>query len=171
MSAWAVGAMTTSVHRARRGRADAGEAAEVPEAPSPVSVDTLVVWIPGEVIAAYAAIVLALQPEKTGDAEPPMEITSAGWIVGAMIFAAILTALGGWARARNLSGKESRELAVRAVLAAIAFLIWSAVVPGSAWYDIDDFAENQTVVALVAGLIAAVFSLFAEGITRRLAPD
>lgn len=87
-----------------------------------------------------------------------------------MVFAAILTVLGGWARSRDLSGLESRELGVRAVLAAIAFLIWSAVVPGSAWYDIEDFAENQAVVALVAGVVGAVFSLVAEGITRRLAP-
>jgi hypothetical protein len=168
MSAWAVGATTTSIHRRRRGAARA-EAAEVPELPSAVSVDTLIVWIPGEVIAAYAAIVLALQPDQTGDT-PPLEITSKWWIVGAMVFAAILTVLGGWARSKNLTGAEGWQLAVRAVLAAVAFLIWSAVIPGSAWYDIKDFAEHQPVVALVAGLVGSVFALLAEGITRRIAP-
>jgi hypothetical protein len=150
------------------GRRDAADEGGDDAAPS---VDALVAWIPGEVIAFYTALVLAFQPQQEGDTAPPLEITSEWWLIIAVLLAAGISWLGGWSRATNLTGAQTVELALRSVLAAFAFALWSFVVPGSWWYSIDDIAENQDVVLLVAGVAAVMFSLFAEGIVRRVAPD
>jgi hypothetical protein len=163
VSAWAVGA--TAKKRRTAGVAPQGDVDEVAdEAPS---VDSLVTWIPGEVIAFYAALVLAFQPEQDGGTSPPLEITSKGWLIFAVVLAAVITLLGGWSRTKKLTGPERGELLIRACLAAVAFALWSFVVPGSAWYAIDYVAEHSDVVLLVAGVVAVVFSLFAEGIVLR----
>jgi hypothetical protein len=139
-------------------------------AEAPVSLDTLVAWIPGEVIAAYAAIVLALQPEQTeGGGAPPIEVTAYGWLIGAIAFAAALTFLAGWSKTDDLDSKAAKELGTRVFLAAVAFAIWSFVVPASWWYSIDQIAENQKLIPIVAGLVGVAFGLFAEGLVRRVA--
>ena len=167
MSAWAVGATAKKRRRVGVGPQEAvDEVAD--EAPS---VDSLVTWIPGEVIAFYAALVLAFQPEQDGGTSPPLEITSTGWLILAVVLAAVITLLGGWSRTKKLSGPERGELLIRACLAAVAFALWSFVVPGSAWYAIDYIAENSDVVLLVAGVVAVVFSLLAEGIVLRVSPE
>ena len=166
MSAWAVGATARKRRREGVGPMEGGD--EVAEAAP--SVDTLVAWIPGEVIAFYAAVVLALQPEEEAGTSQPLEITSKYWLIAAVALAAVITLLGGWSGTTKLTGPERRELLVRAGLAAAAFALWSWVVPGSWWYSIDDVAEHSEVALLVAGVVAVVFSLFAEGIVRRVAP-
>ena len=124
MSAWGIGSVTAT-------RRQAGAADAAPQTPPVASVDTLITWIPGEVIAAYAAIVLALQPEQGSAPEPPpVEITSKWWVVAAVIFAGLLTWLGGWSKSDELDGGARKELAVRVILAGVAFAIWSFVVPG-----------------------------------------
>jgi hypothetical protein len=170
VSAWAVGAMTTTVRRRQRtgvGRRDAE--AEVEQEASVPSVDVLVAWIPGEVIAGYAAIVLALQPVLQDGTQGPLEITSKWWLIAAALAAGIIAWLGGWSKVDDLTASETWELLTRAVLAAVAFVIWSFVVPGSWWYSIDQIAEQQDVALIVAGIVAVGFSLFAEGLTRRIA--
>jgi len=165
MSAWGIGATTAT----RRGlgvrRAGADSATVEPPVPS---IDTLVTWIPGEVVTAYAAIVLALQPEGTSGGQPPIEITWSGWLFAGFVFAALLTWLGGWSKSANPDKKLKQELMVRAGAAGVAFLIWRVVVPGSWWYSIKLIADNQSVVPLVVGLIGTVFALFAEGAVRRV---
>jgi hypothetical protein len=176
MSAWRTGARAVTRRRevftepaARRAAAEGKQLEGTPAEPGAVSIDALIAWIPGEVIATYTAIVLALQPELTEGADaPPIEIVSEWWLVAAVVAAAVLTWLGGWSASDNLNRQETRELAARVLLAAIAFLIWSFVVPGSWWYSNDDLAENQEVVALVAVLVGAGFGLFAEGLVRRV---
>lgn len=132
-------------------------------------VDTLVTWIPGEVVAAYAALVLALQPEASADGPAqPLEITWGGWLIFGLAFACILTFLGGWSKVTDLDASAGKELGARVVLAGIAFAIWSAIVPGAWWYSIDRIADNQAVVPIVVGLVGTTFALAAEGIVRRL---
>jgi hypothetical protein len=163
MSAWSIGALTAVPQASAEGVAAAGS-------DEPVSFDTLVKWIPGEVIAAYAAVVLALQPEqKEGSGAPAITITASGWLIGAIAFAAVLTFLAGWSKTDDLDSKKSKELGVRVLLSALAFAIWSFVVPASWWYSIDQLAENQKLVPIVAGLVGTAFALFAEGVVRRVA--
>lgn len=168
MSAWGIGAVTAA-RTEGRGRLAGGAEVPPPKIPPVASVDTLVSWIPGEVIAAYAAIVLALQPEKGSASEPPpVEITSGWWIVVAVVFAVILTWLGGWTKVTKLTGEARKELVARVVLAGAAFAIWSLVIPGSAWYSLDLISDNQTLIPILAGIVGASFGLFAEGLVRRL---
>ena len=166
MSAWGIGATTATRRGGAVRRAGADPATVEPPIPS---VDTLVTWVPGEVIAAYAAIILALQPEQTPNvAAPPLEITWGGWLLGGVLFAVLMTWLGGWSKTDNLEIAAKKELAARAVLAGVAFGIWSVVVPGSWWYSTRVVAENQAVVPIVVGLIGSVFALAAEGFVRRV---
>jgi len=133
------------------------------------SVDTVVTWIPGEVVAAYSAIVLALQPETAPGGDPaPLAVTWGGWIVGGFIFACVLAFLGGWLKRTNaFDSKAKKELWVRTLLAGIAFLIWSFVVPGSWWFSFEQIAEYPGAVGIVAGLVGVVFSLVAEAWVRK----
>jgi uncharacterized membrane protein len=134
------------------------------EAPT---VDTLVAWIPGEVIAAYMALVVALQGnDNTNGVVNP---TSLWWLVGAIGASGVMTFLGGFSKSRHLTSNQRRELGVRVVLSAIAFALWSLVLPGSWWQSLKTIADNAAVVAIVAGIAAAAFGLLAEGIAQRLA--
>lgn len=171
MSAWGAGAMTVTRRAGTRAERAAAADGATPETPVP-SLDTLIMWIPGEVIAAYAAIVLALQPEQAEGADPPpIEVASGWWLVGAIAFAAVLTFLGGFSKSDDLSRSATKELIARTALAAGALAIWSFVVPASAWYSIDCLAENQTVIPIVAGVVGAAFALFAEGVVRRVGAE
>ena len=175
MSAWTVGAGT-----GRRGTTAVAPGTETPTFAEPdtstaardqgaagdaPTVNTLVEWIPGEVIAAYMALVLALQADgASGTPEP----TSLWWLVGAIVAAGVLTFLGGFSKRSGLNGREWLELGVRVVLSAAAFALWSLVLPGSWWQSIHDIADNAAVVAIVAGLAASAFGLLAQGIVQRL---
>jgi hypothetical protein len=132
-------------------------------------VDALVAWIPGEVIAAYMAVVLALQGTNNtnGVAKP----TGLGWLIGAIIAAGLLTLLGGYSKSRDLTHNQWVELGVRVALSAFAFALWSLVLPGSWWQSINKIADNAPVVAIVAGLVAVAFGLLAQGIVQRLPQD
>jgi hypothetical protein len=143
MTAWAVGAATTK-------RED------------PPGLDKLVEWIPGEVIAAYSAAVLALQP----DDQSTLKITP-GWLLAAGIgFAALLTFLGAWSKKEPILRKL--ELAFRIPFAGLAFAIWAFVVPGSWWHSLSWVADNEPIVPIAAGIVGLSFALFAEGAVNRI---
>jgi hypothetical protein len=126
----------------------------------------LVSWIPGDVIAAYMALVLALQHNAQTDVTMP---TSKWWLIGAIAASGVFTFLGGFAKSPNLAGWEQwLELSVRVLLSACAFAIWSLVLPGSWWQSIDKIANNAAAVAVIAGVAAAAFGLLAQGIVNRL---
>ena len=164
MSAWGIG--STNMMR-RRGRIQRSGGEEPAQQPVP-SLDTVITWIPGEVIAAYAAVVLALQPTAEDNALLPLEITSGWWLIAGMAFAAVLTWLGAFSKTDDLAGAEARELVARVGLAAVAFAIWSVVVPGSWWYSVDAIADNPALVPIIVGLVGVAFGLAAEGVVRRI---
>ena len=151
----------------RRGRIQRAGGEQSAQPPIP-SLDTLITWIPGEVIAAYAAIVLALQPKAEDESVFPLKITSGWWLIAGMLFAGILTWLGAFSKSDDLGGAEARELTARVGLAAVAFAIWSVVVPGSWWYSRQVIADNPAVVPIIVGLLGTSFALAAEGIVRRI---
>jgi hypothetical protein len=167
VSAWSVGSGVAVKRQAPVVEGGALEGvADRPATDDPPTVDTLVAWIPGEVIAAYAAIVLALQPE--GGDPPVANVTSGWWLSAAIAAAAVLTFLGAFSKSDDLTGGQWLEVGVRMILSGAAFAIWSLVVPGSWWYSIESFADNTKLVPIVAGIAGAAFGLLAQGIVRRL---
>lgn len=167
MSAWSTGTMT-----ARR-RVPRGEGVDklqqvAAEEPGVRTVDTLIEWIPGEVIAAYAAIILALQPQAPAGGNAELVPTHLGWLVAGVVFAGLLTWLGGWSKTRDLDSSVEKELRLRVVLAVVAFAIWSFVVPGSWWYSVPQIAASQAVVPIAVGVAGAAFGPLAEGLVRRV---
>lgn len=168
MSAWGIGA--TALTRRGIGVRRAGADAATAEPPVP-SVDTLVTWIPGEVIAAYSGLVLALQPEgDPSTSSATLEVTAIGWLISGFIAAVVLTWLGGWTKVKKLEPPAQKELFFRALFAGMAFAIWSFVVPGSWWYSMDGIASHQAIVPIIVGLVGTMFALLAEGVVRRIAP-
>jgi hypothetical protein len=164
MSAWGIGA--TAATRRGIGVKRAGADSATVEPPVP-SIDTLITWIPGEVMAAYTAIVLALQPEATASGESvPIASTSYIWLIAGGILAFVITWLGGWCKADEFEGAMLVELFVRALFATFAFVIWSFVVPGAYWYSWPQIADNQKIVPILVGLAGVVFALLAEKIVR-----
>jgi hypothetical protein len=129
----------------------------------PPGIDRLIEWIPGEVIAAYSAAVLALQPDDGST----LKITPGWLLAGGIGFAALLTFLGAWSKKKEI---QKLELAFRIVFAAAAFAIWAFVVPGSWWHSLDWVARNEPVVPVVAGIVGLAFALFAEGTVLRVPP-
>jgi hypothetical protein len=168
MSAWGIGATTATRRGVGVKRAGADSATVEPAVPS---IDTLVTWIPGEVIAFYAAIVLVLQPGASVAGGPaPFKVTSLGWLVLGFILACAITWLGGWSKVKKLESPARNELIARMILAGVAFLIWSFVIPGSWWYSIARITDNQVIVPILVGVFGSAFALLAEGIVRRIGP-
>jgi hypothetical protein len=173
MSAWSVGSSTgLRRHRAEaraasfeEGVVPAEAAADMPTAADAPTVDKLLAWLPGDVIAAYMAIVLALQEGTT------VEPTDGVWLIGAIAAAGVVTFLAGFTNPLALDRGDWRELALKSVvLSPIAFALWSLVLPGSWWQSIDRIADNAGVVAIVAGLGAAAFGLLAQGLVAIVNP-
>ena len=88
MSAWGAGALTIERHvpavpPSRAGGADVAAADEAERGRATTTknpgIDTLITWIPGEVIAAYGAVVLALQPTAESGSEQTVEPVAFGW--------------------------------------------------------------------------------------------
>ena len=167
MSAWSVGA-GTGVPRVTAAATTGAEAgADTPTAADAPTVNKLIAWIPGEVIAAYMALVVALQSPDAATVEP----TSFGWLIAAIAAAGVITFLGGFTNPHNLDGRDWFELVLKSVLLApVAFALWSLVLPGSWWQSIDWIAENAGAVAIVAGICAAAFALLAQGIVALVNP-
>ena len=108
----------------------------------------LVRWIPGEVIAVYGAAVALL-----GD---PVGSQAAGitW-TGGFFFALLLSLLG--AQPWLLGGNKQKVavLVASLIFTAIAFVLWSFTIPGSAGYRWDYAADHSqiSVLAALAGLL------------------
>jgi hypothetical protein len=167
MSAWSVGAGTGLRRQTVEATVGQDAVADTPTAGDAPTVDKLLAWIPGEVIAAYMALVLALQGSDATTVEP----TSAGWLIGAIAAAGVLTFLGGFANPLNLDRGDWRELLVKSVvLSPIAFTLWSLVLPGSWWQSVDAISDHAPEVAIVAGIVATAFGLLAQGIVALVNP-
>lgn len=167
MSAWSVGAGTGL----RRPRVEptlgADAAADTPTAGDAPTVDKLLAWIPGDVIAAYMALVLALQGSDAATVKP----TAGGWLIAGIAAAGVLTFLGGFVNPVTLDRRDWYELILKSVLLSpIAFALWSLVLPGSWWQSIDKLANNAPVVAIAAGLAAVAFGLLAQGLVALVNP-
>jgi hypothetical protein len=124
------------------------------------AVGALVKWLPGEVVAGYAATVVMMQPDQpeTGPAKPP-DVSWAPWIV-ALVATPVFVLLGA------LYANNMKKLVARIILSLPAFVLWSASVPHSAWDNVDGFKNNHAVFLFVLLLVTSAFTTIAELVTR-----
>ena len=102
-------------------------------------------------------------PQEVVTSITAMELNRWVVIIG-IVVAALLVLVGSYAA----TGSIPHTTFLPAGLAAGAFAIWSLSVPLSGWQRLDFVHDNQAAVAVVAALLALLFSQFAEGITKQL---
>jgi hypothetical protein len=143
MSAWRIGAGADDTSGSR----EAGNALKR-------YIDKITVWIPGDVLIIYVAGVTAL---LTQSQEPNVV-----WLVVMALVTLVYVPIAAWVARKQMTG----AVWGRALLALLAFLIWSLTVPESGWHELETVAKNPGWVALIATLAGLFFGLLAE----RLAP-
>ncbi|MGC5221775.1 hypothetical protein ACPW96_04140 [Micromonospora sp. DT81.3] len=124
----------------------------------------LVLWIPAEIVAAYGAFVTMMQP---ADAGSPPNYSLPLWVI-ALIATPVFIWLTAWAKktsGRKRSAAAKRKLAWSIVLAPIAFALWSAAIPASAWNLWEPFRENSAEFLFVLLIITGLFTLVASKVT------
>ena len=168
MSAWRVGQQAgASVTRAQAraqavtpgapAPAAAGEAAGGEEGALQAALGKLTKWIPGDVIALYVAAVTALAAAK--NAQPSVAL---------LIVFIVVTPLFVILSAFAASGSVQAKILLPAILAAVAFTLWSLSVPLSGWQRWSFVHDHQAVVAIAAAIVAILYGFLAEGLTKRL---
>jgi hypothetical protein len=143
MSAWRIGAGTPDV-------ADAREVGNTLKR----FINKITVWIPGDVVVIYVAGVTALLTQSN---EPNVV-----WLVVMAVVTLVYVPFAAWVARKEITG----AVWGRALLAVLAFLVWSLIVPESGWHDLEAVAKNPGWVALIATLAGLIFGLLAE----RIAP-
>jgi hypothetical protein len=121
------------------------------------AVNKVTKWIPGEAIALYVAAITAFSSTAGGN-------SSWALLVLFVILSAALVILGAFAA----TGKVATATLVGAGLAAAGATIWSLTVPLSGWQRIGWVHDNQAAVAVGAAVVALLFTLVAEGVTKNL---
>jgi hypothetical protein len=116
----------------------------------------LVRWLPAEVVAGYAAVVTAMQPEQVegGLAKLP-SVSWAAWLVALVATPVLIFLLSKAAKNNALLGR-------RVGLSIPAFILWSASVPHSVWEKLDAFRENRPVFLFVLLLVTSAFTALAQ---------
>lgn len=116
--------------------------------------DKLTIWIPGDVIALYVAGVSAFLNRVGGGPEFRLVIVMA-------IATPFIVLLGAWA-----TDKLGWFTLVRALLAVVAFLIWSITVPSSGWdQEAAIIKDNPVWATVIAGLVGLFYGIIAEKIS------
>jgi hypothetical protein len=120
-------------------------------------VDRVVQWIPADVIAIYT---LGITTLRTQSPDPNPSLL---WLVISGALALVLVILGALATRKTVTKRDS----VLAILAVVAFGIWSLAIPDSGWASIDWVEDNPGWVALIAAVGGLLFGAIAD----LLAPD
>lgn len=134
--------------------------AEVRGADPGAYVSRVVRWIPGEVLALFAAAVTWVG--DGGGGKPSVSL-----LIVFMIACPILVLLGAWSRGSPMT----RVDAVNAALSLPAFAIWSLSMPDSGWQRWSLVSEHNVWTAVVAALAGIAFGLFCAGVEVRLTGD
>lgn len=132
-----------------------GPDAETAGEPLTAVFDKLTKWIPGDALAIYTPGVTII---GAFDSEPSV------LLLVAMLIATPLLTLG---FAFSTGAPLTQAVWLSAVLACVAFAIWSLSVPMNGWQSISFVADNKGLMAVGAAIIGTVFGYFAEGLTRR----
>lgn len=119
-------------------------------------VNRVVEWIPADVVAMYAAAVTYLEE---GDANP-----SEKWLYVFLVATPFVSWFGTLAAKRPFTWQSL----VAGLLALGGFAIWSASVPNSGWWAIEQVARNPQDVAISCALGGAIFGLIASVIDDRV---
>jgi hypothetical protein len=159
MSSWRIGAEAgggTAGGPAAFGGPGTDAAAET--SPVATAIDRLTKWIPGDILALYVAAVTAFAAESGSKPSPLLLVVfialSALFVIGASF---------------ATTGEVPRAALLPAVLAALAFTIWTLSVPFSGWQRWGFVSDNQASVAVVAAVLGLLFGYAAEGFTKRAA--
>jgi hypothetical protein len=115
-------------------------------------IDRLVQWIPADVIAIYTVGITTLRTQSPDPNPSPL------WLIIAAALAFVLVLLGAYQTRKSLGGRDF----LLALMAIIAFAIWSLAIPDSGWYDWSTVAHNPGWVALIAGVGGLVFGAVAD---------
>src|SRR5918996_219582 len=127
LSAWRIGAGSDDL-------ADAREAGNTLKR----FIDKITLWIPGDVVVIYVAGVTALLTQSN----KPNVV----WLVVMAVVTLVYVPFAAWVARKEITG----AVWARALLAVVAFLIWSLTVPGSGWHELEAVAKNPGWVALIA---------------------
>jgi hypothetical protein len=143
MSAWRIGTGTDDVASAR----ETGDNLKR-------YIDKITMWIPGDVIVIYVAGVTALFAQGNE--------SSVAWLVVMAVVTLVYVPVAALVARKQITG----VVWGRALLAVVAFLIWSLTVPANGWLELDALAQEPGWVALIATVAGLFFGLLAE----RIAP-
>jgi hypothetical protein len=153
-----------------RANATAAQKGQIQDALAPSREDalsTILKWVPGEVIGAYAAVVAALI--ATSDGRAGRATGREGWLLAVfMVGALLMTTLGGYNAYRKVkadgklpSGKGI-DLLVRGALSAVGLLLWSCVIPGTVTNKSGLLTTYEGAASAMVFFVAIIFGLFAE---------
>lgn len=156
MSSWRVGAEAATATRAARPRAFEAQPAAGDQNTVTTALDRLTKWIPGDVLALYVAAVTAFAAKSGAKPSPVL-------LVVFIVLAAAFVIGGAFAA----TGDVPKTVLLPAVLAAVAFTIWSLSVPFSGWQRWKFVSDNRAAVAIVAAVFGLLFGFVADGFTRR----
>lgn len=117
-------------------------------------IDRVVKWIPGDVLALYAAGVTAI-------GAPSM-----WWLVVGVILSPIIVLLTPFATTGHFAPWKAGL--VLALLAFVATAIWSLSIPNSGWQEMQVIRDHAAQVALGAAVLGLLFGLVADGVEKRL---
>jgi hypothetical protein len=114
--------------------------------------DRITKWIPGDALALYL-------PGVAYFANP-----NPWWLAIMTVVAGLLVIGSVFATGEKIR----REVWAAALLATIAFLIWSLSIPSSGWHAIPAVRTHKFIVSLAGAVSGSLFALVAEGVTRRM---
>jgi hypothetical protein len=143
MSAWRIGAATDDVADARETGGNLKR-----------YIDTITMWIPGDVLVIYATGVTVLYARGSQ--------SSVVWLVVMALVTLFYVPIAAWVARKQITG----AVWGRALLAVVAFLIWTFTVPANGWLELQAVADEPLWVALIAAVAGLFFGLLAE----RIAP-
>jgi len=126
--------------------------------PVTAAIDRLTKWIPGDVLALYVTAVTVFGAKSGAEPSPAL-------LVAFIILAGVVVVGGAFAA----SGEVPRSVVLPAVLAAVAFTIWTLSVPFSGWQRWTFVNDNQAAAALVAAVLGLLFGFVADGFAMRAA--
>lgn len=118
----------------------------------------LVKWLPAEIVAGYAAVVVAMQPEVIeGAAAQPPDVSWEAWLI-ALAATPVLVLVAA------MVAKTTERLAARAILSIPAFALWSATIPHSVWEKWDSFEESRPLFLFGLLIVVSIFTYVAQAI-------
>jgi hypothetical protein len=140
MSAWSVGRSSGTVSLAA--------------APNDLKafIDRVVQWIPADVVALYTVGITTLRTQHPDPNPSPL------WLIIGAVLAFVLVLLAAQRTRKKLVGRDF----LLALMAVVAFAIWSLAIPDSGWYDWSTVAHNPGWVALIAGVGGLLFGAVAD---------